>query len=200
MKITYTNFKPLPLAFLIPPPFSIKLPNPLFMKYLLKIIEEKGQFHPINVRALQGTHYEILPDSSIYIYNALVKLGITTAICCDCGEITEEQTLLFCLRQDLINFEPDDLNIAETLVKLNKSYTTEQLHSLVPLSQAKISTYLKLLSTDWNKLLAEDNDRREKSRLKRDASKTKNLPPQPLAAFEPANYKPLSPNSILNNY
>jgi|GEM_PF-4473704 len=200
MKITLSNFKTLPLASLIPAPYSIRLPDPLLMKHLIKIIAKEGQLLPIYVREVPGINYEILPDSSNYIYNALVELGIQTAICFDCGKITNEQAQLLAAQHDLTKFEQDDLNLAEMLTALNKRYSTEQLYGLIPLNQVKIDAYLKLLSTDWNKLLAEDNEKREKRRLKKLLGNEKNQSLQLPATIETKYYKPLSPDSILKNY
>lgn len=152
------NYIELPLNKLVKADWNYKVDDAALLEKLKNNLKRNGQIENIIVRVLPTGFYEIVNGN--HRYDALLAIGIETAVCYNLGEISLLAAQKIAIETNETRFDSDKEALAKLIeeIKLSNEFTDEELNTTFPFTADEYEDFANSLMPDINLEQIEENE------------------------------------------
>lgn len=150
------EYKNIPLNLIKKASWNYKTDDPEVMEKLKTALKKRGQIVNLIVAPIEDGMY--LCCNGNHRVDAMKAIGMTEAMCCDVGAITQAQAELIAIETNELSFENDEVRLSGLLKHISEDISIEEMIETTPFDITSVTSHIRNLDFETS----EDNKDEEK--------------------------------------
>jgi hypothetical protein len=158
------HYRLVPVSALVKATWNYKKDDAELAAKLAANMKRNGQVESLMVRQLKNGTLEVVNGN--HRLDALITLGVKTAMVCDLGKISDAEARRLAVETNETRFETDFVKLSLLFKDMNEEFDKDDLLGTLPFDEREISDIEQITEFQWPDKYKQDGERGSKARGK----------------------------------